>query len=62
MLVSDSIKSAIITGIFTLIVGILGTLWGINAKNVSVFVNGTEVKVNTDAYQSINTLESQNNS
>ena len=52
----SEVKAAIIAGICTLLVGVLGTLAVTNITNnnsqaVSVYVNGNEVKVSPDEYQ-----------
>jgi len=61
-----TVKAAIITGVCALLVGIIGTFAVTSITNnnqiVSVYINGTEVKVNPDEYQSMYAdLERQNN-
>jgi len=52
---SGKVKAAIITGVFALLVGIIGTftLTNVINNNVSVVINGTEVKINPGKLQSM---------
>jgi len=54
---SNSVKAAVVTGVFALAVGIIGTI-GVNSitnnnQVVSVYVNGAEVQVSPGEYQAM---------
>ena len=60
---SKEVKAAIVAGIFTLLAAVPGTFFATTAikNNITVVVNGTEVRVSPDEYQGLlNGLEEEN--